>query len=140
MERAEIIDTFETYQLPPWCLGWLRLRPLLPPLPPPCPLPLARELPPIPPKPNRPKTESRRCYEAGATDCPSSDLCDCYGCRGKVTEDVRRVGLIMGPLLRGEFEERVDIDTGLGGLPRFGPVDAVNTYSCFLTIGGSTPQ
>src|SRR3954468_6500653 len=60
--------------------------------------------------------------------------------RGKVTADVRRVGLIMGPLLQGEFEERVDKDTGLGDLPRFGPVDAVKTYSCFLTIVESTPQ
>src|SRR4051812_28928036 len=42
-------------------------------------------------------------------------------CHGKVTEDVRRVGLIRGPLLRGEFEERVYIDMGLGDLPRFGP-------------------
>src|ERR1041384_998007 len=61
-------------------------------------------------------------------------------CRGEVTADVRRVGLIMGPLLRGDFEERVDIDTRLGGLPRFGPIDAVKTYSCFLNIVGSTPQ
>src|ERR1041385_1797924 len=61
-------------------------------------------------------------------------------CRGNVTADVRRVGLIMGPLPRGEFEERVDIDTGLSDLPRFGHVDAVKTYSCFLTIVGSTLQ
>ena len=27
----------------------------------------------------------------------------------------------MGPLLRGGYEERVDIDKRLGGLPRFGP-------------------
>src|ERR1041385_2522708 len=61
-------------------------------------------------------------------------------CHGKVTADVRGVGLILGPFLRGEFEERVDIDTGLGGLPRLGPDGAVKTYSCFLVIVGSTPQ
>src|ERR1041385_5660498 len=61
-------------------------------------------------------------------------------CRGKVTADVRRVGLIVGPLLRGEFKEGVDIGTGLGELSRFGPDGAVKTYSCFMTIWGSTPQ
>ena len=29
-----------------------------------------------------------------------------------------------------------DIDTGLGGLPTFGPVDVVKTYSCFLDYRG----
>src|ERR1041385_4902458 len=53
---------------------------------------------------------------------------------GEITADVRGVGLIMGPLLRSDFEERVDIDTGLGGLPSFGLVGAVKTYSCFLII------
>src|SRR3954468_8886825 len=37
-----------------------------------------------------------------------------YSCRGKVTANVRRVGLIMRPLLRGGFEGRVDIETRLG--------------------------
>ena len=43
-------------------------------------------------------------------------------CRGKVMADVRRVGLDMGPLLRGGYEERVDMDKRLGGLPRFRPL------------------
>ena len=42
-------------------------------------------------------------------------------CRGKVTADVRRVELNMGPLLRGKYEERVDMDRRLGDLPRFSP-------------------
>ena len=43
-------------------------------------------------------------------------------CRGKVTADVRRVRLDMGPLLQGGYEERVDMDKRLGGLPRFRPL------------------
>ena len=43
-------------------------------------------------------------------------------CRGKVTTDVRRVELNMGPLLRGDFVERVDMDKRLGDLPRFQPL------------------
>ena len=57
-------------------------------------------------------------------------------CRGKVTADVRRAGQIMRPLLRGGIEERVDIDTVLGDLPRFRPliVLEVKTYRCFLLL------
>ena len=43
-------------------------------------------------------------------------------CRGKVTTDVRRFGVIMRPLLQGGIEERVNIDTRLGDLPRFRPL------------------
>ena len=43
-------------------------------------------------------------------------------CRGKVTADVRRVELSMGPLMRGDFMERVDMDKRLGDLPRFQPL------------------
>ena len=35
--------------------------------------------------------------------------------------DVRGVGLNMGPLLRGGYEVRVDMDRIPGDLPRFGP-------------------
>src|SRR3954470_19162722 len=63
-------------------------------------------------------------------------------CRGKVTADVRRVGLIMRPLLRGGIEERVDIDTRLGDLPWFRPLFCleVKTYSCFLLLREPTPR
>src|SRR4051812_22978347 len=55
-------------------------------------------------------------------------------CHGKVTADVWRVGLDVGPLLRGGIKERVDMDKRLGG---FTQVSAplcleVKTYSCFL--------
>src|SRR3954468_22817731 len=40
-------------------------------------------------------------------------------CRGKVTADVRRVEFDMGPLLRGGYEERVDMVKRLGDLPKF---------------------
>src|SRR3954470_5510268 len=55
-------------------------------------------------------------------------------CRGVNTADVRVIGLVVRPLLRGGIEERVDIDTVLGDLPRFWPlfVLKVKTYSCFL--------
>src|SRR4051812_42452725 len=43
-------------------------------------------------------------------------------CREKVTVDVRRVLLIMRPLLRGGSKERAYIDTRLGDLPRFRPL------------------
>src|SRR4051812_22553668 len=43
-------------------------------------------------------------------------------CHGKVIAYVRRVGLIMRPLLRGGIEEGVDIDKGLNDLPRFWPL------------------
>ena len=41
--------------------------------------------------------------------------------RGKVTANVGRVGLIMGRLLGGEFEERVDIGTRLGEFTQVRP-------------------
>src|SRR3954471_16365535 len=40
-------------------------------------------------------------------------------CRAKVMADVQRVKLNMGPLLQGDFVERVHMDTRIGGLPRF---------------------
>src|SRR3954470_1040841 len=59
-------------------------------------------------------------------------------CRGVNTTDVRVIELVVRPLLQGGIEERVDIDTVLGDLPRFRPlfVLEVNTYSCFLLLRG----
>src|SRR4051812_17901608 len=55
---------------------------------------------------------------------------------GVVTADVRVSKLDVRPLLQGGIEERVDIDTVLGDLPRFRPlfVLEVKTYSCFLLL------
>src|SRR3954468_5488353 len=59
-------------------------------------------------------------------------------CHGVNTADVRVIELVVRPLLRGGIKERVDIDTVLGGLPRFWPlfVLEVKTYSCFLLLRG----
>src|SRR3954467_4758299 len=55
---------------------------------------------------------------------------------GVNTADVRVIELVVRPLLRGGIEERVDIDTILGDLPRFRPlfILEVKTYSCFLLL------
>src|SRR3954462_8718005 len=60
-------------------------------------------------------------------------------CRGVVTADVRVIELVVRPLLRGGIEERTDIDTVLGDLPRFRTlfVLEVKTYSWFLLLGVS---
>ena len=57
-------------------------------------------------------------------------------CRGVNTADVRVTELVVRPLLRGGIEERVDIDTIFGDLPRFRSlfVLEVKTYSCFLLL------
>src|SRR4051812_14759581 len=59
-------------------------------------------------------------------------------CCGVNTTDVRVIELVVRPLLRGGIEERVDIDTVLGVLPRFRPlfVLEVKAYSCFLLLRG----
>src|SRR4051812_21014659 len=59
-------------------------------------------------------------------------------CHGVNTTDVRVIELVVRPLLRGGIEERVDIDTVLGDLPRFRPlfVLEVKTNSCFLLLKG----
>src|SRR3954467_3116631 len=59
-------------------------------------------------------------------------------CRGVNTVDVRVIELVLRPLLRGGIEERVDIDTVLGDLPRFWPlfVFEIKTYSIFLLLRG----
>src|SRR3954465_678539 len=58
--------------------------------------------------------------------------------RGVNTVDVRVIELVVRPLLIGVIEERVDIDTVLGDLPRFRPlfILEVKTYSCFLLLRG----
>src|SRR3954467_2190311 len=57
---------------------------------------------------------------------------------GVNTADVRVIELVVRPLLRGGIEERVDIETVLGNLPRFRPlfVLEVKSYSCFLLLRG----
>src|SRR3954462_7928776 len=57
-------------------------------------------------------------------------------CHGVNTSDVRVIELVVRPLLRGGIEERVDIDTVLGDLPRFRPlfVLEVKTYSYVLLL------
>src|SRR4051812_30403376 len=57
-------------------------------------------------------------------------------CRGINPTDVRVIKLVVRPLLRGGIEERVNIDTVLGGLPRFRTlfVLEVKTYSYFLLL------
>ena len=59
-------------------------------------------------------------------------------CRGVKTADVRVIELVVRPLLRRGIEERVDMDTVLGDLPRFPClfVIEVKTYSCFLLLRG----
>ena len=57
-------------------------------------------------------------------------------CHGVVTADVRLIELVVRPLQRGGIEERVDIDKGLGDLPRFQPLFflEVKSYSSFLLL------